>query len=140
MDENLRLLLNTGEAIIASLGDLTFTCLRNLEALSREDVDRFLRQRQKGVAELATFDAEFRAMEKAMDQDDGDCFLLLTDFSRRFRETLGKIVEADALIRALATSRQVAIRSKLGAVVQGHRAMQGYGGGGRRRAAMGLIA
>ena len=89
---------------------------------------------------MAIFDAEFKTRVAAIDQDDKEDLLLLTNFSRQFRETLSKIVEADTLIQALARGRQATIKSQLGAVVKGHTAMQGYGGGGRKRVAMGRIA
>jgi hypothetical protein len=140
MDEDLRTLLRGGEEIIASLEEVTFACLRNLDTLSQEDVNCFLVQRQQGAEELALFETNLREMEVVLEQGGGECHLLLENFRRSFRDALTGITEADALIRALAESRKMTIRTELDSVVQGHTAMQGYGGRRGKRAALGRIA
>ena len=140
MDENLVSLIKQGEEILASLSDATFSCLRNLESLSQEDVGNFLEQRQRNMEQLALFEGKLIALRSAHALTDEKSSPLLENFRRYFHSTLTGIIEADALIRALADSKMTTIRTQLGTVTQGHRAMQGYGGGRRTRAAMGRIA
>jgi len=122
MSEDLLTLLKTGEDSIAGLEQETFICLRNLETFSEEEVEHFLRRRQQCAEEFETVVSKLRMMEKGDRQD----ALLLDNFQHSCRDALEGIIKADALIRALAEMRRMAIRSELDTILQGHTAMQGY--------------
>ncbi len=140
MIDDLHALLKGGERVVADLAEVTFTCLRNLESISPDEVLGFLGERQKGVDALAKLDENLRQLTAGNAPLEGEDHLLLEKFRHRYRDTLVEIVEADALIRALAEGRRSALRTEMNSVVQGHTAMKGYGGGGRKKAAVGRFA
>jgi hypothetical protein len=127
MNEEQRALLRVGEELVVCLKEETFACLRNLETITNEEVEQFLLQRQKRSEELEHFTSNLRMMEESREESDQQENILLENFERFFRSTLKEILEADALIRALAERQKTEIQDELGSVTQGMKAMHGYG-------------
>jgi len=126
---DLQMLLNAGDDLFTSLEQETLACLKGLESLPVEEIERFVERRQELCDAIQNFDTSFISQcdRVGAGAEAGS----MKKFRRRQTALLGRVIEADGLLLALARIELTSLRAKQALISQGRHALHGYGEEGR---------
>lgn len=126
---DLQMLLDTGEDLFTSLEQETLACLKSLEALPVQEIERFVERRQELCDAIQKFDMSFSSQRGHVGAGAGDGSM--KKFRRRQAALLSRVIEADGLLLALARIELTSLKAKQALISQGRHALHGYGEEGR---------
>jgi hypothetical protein len=120
----LQMLLSSGESLFAALELETLHCLKNLESLPSQEIERFVAKRIEILAAIQKFDVALNIRLKRM----GCCGeeAALEKFRQRQTFLLRRVIEADGLLLALAKIELTSLNARQDSISHGRRALNCY--------------
>jgi hypothetical protein len=120
----LQMLLNSGESLFAALELETLYCLKNIESLPSQEIERFVAKRQEILDSIQKFDLTLNNRLKQM----GCCGeeAALEKFRQRQTFLLRRVIEADGLLLALAKIELTSLNARQDSISHGRRALNCY--------------
>lgn len=123
-DRELQIFLAAGDHLFESLERETMACLKNIEAMPVEEIERFIGKREELLLVIQNFDAAFsRHLDRV---GRGAEIGAMEKFRRRQGALLSRVIEADGLLLALARIEMTSLKAKQAQISKGRNALQGY--------------
>jgi hypothetical protein len=117
-------MLNAWDNLFSALERETLACLKNLESMSAQEIERFVEKRQEILAAIQKFDTSCNPHPGHSGwSDDG---VSLKTFRQRQTALLSRVIKADGLLLALAEMGLASFRAQLADISQGRGALHGY--------------
>ncbi len=133
IDSALQTLLNEGEELLRSLEEETAACLRKVDAIAPDDLERFLERRQKLVSGLADFDTKLNGyLSHSPVPVPREELAFRRESQERLSGMLESIAQMERLVLALAGKKLLSLREEIRALSSGRRALHGYQSGNIR--------
>ncbi|MDA8414648.1 MAG: hypothetical protein M0023_12790 [Desulfobacteraceae bacterium] len=120
----LQLFLDAGEKLFASLEQETLACLKDIESLSVPEIECFQARRQELLAAIQNFDTELHAKSGLVQR--GADLRSLEMFRQRQSAVLGRVIETDGLLLAIAGSKLKSLMAQQTSISRGRHALHCY--------------
>lgn len=117
-------MLNAWDDLFCTLERETLACLKNLESMSAQEIERFVEKRQETLAGIQ----KFYSMCNPHPDNSGwsNDEVSLKKFRQRQTDLLRRVVKADGLLLALAEMGLASYRAQLADIAQGRGALHSY--------------
>jgi len=122
-DMDQEMLLTAMDGLFSTLERETLSCLKNMESMPAQEIERFVVIRREILSAIQMFDTEIGQYTDRPGWNDESS---LKKFRQRQAAVLARVIEAEGLLLALAEMRLTSFKAKLADISQGRGALHGY--------------